>query len=85
MDHELMTFGTMLIVGVFIVALLRSRKDSSAIRRPLPPLPEELNQQVRGLIAQKKTIEAIKLVREKTGLGLKEAKDIVDNLAGQRM
>jgi len=85
MDHELTTFGVMLIIGVFIVALLRSRKDSSALRKPLPPLPEELNQQVRSLIAQNKQIQAIKLVREHTNLGLKEAKDIVDSLAGRRI
>jgi hypothetical protein len=85
MDHSLMTFGTMLIVGVVIVALFRSRKDSPALRRPLPTLPEELNQRVRSLIAEKKQIEAIKLVRQQTNLGLKEAKDIVDNLAGRRV
>ena len=83
MDHELMTFGAMLIFGVFVVALLRARKDSPALRRPPPPMPEELKQQVRSLIAQHRQIEAIKLVREQTNLGLKEAKDIVDSLSGR--
>jgi len=86
MDHELTTFGAMLIFGVIIVALLRSRGDSPGLRVPkeLPPLPEELSQQVRSLLAQRKTIEAVKIVREKMNVGLKEAKDIVDSLAGQR-
>ncbi len=34
---------------------------------------------VRALLAEGRTIEAIKLVREVTGWGLKEAKDYVDH------
>ena len=34
--------------------------------------------EVSALIAQDKKIEAIKLYRERTGLGLKEAKDAID-------
>jgi hypothetical protein len=37
-------------------------------------------QQVRDLIAQQQKIEAIKLVREQTGTGLKAAKDFVEAL-----
>lgn len=37
-------------------------------------------QQVVSLIRSGKKIEAIKLVRESTGLGLKEAKDVVDGM-----
>lgn len=37
-------------------------------------------QQVRSLIAQQQKIEAIKLVREQTGTGLKVAKDFVEAL-----
>lgn len=39
--------------------------------------PEQL-EQIESLIFAGKKIEAIKLVREQTGLGLKEAKDFVD-------
>lgn len=40
--------------------------------------------QARQALAEGKKIEAIKLVREATGLGLKEAKDTVDRaIAGQ--
>jgi ribosomal protein L7/L12 len=37
--------------------------------------------QIQQLVAQGKKIQAIKLVREHTGLGLKEAKDLVDRMA----
>lgn len=37
-------------------------------------------EQVRELLKQNKKIEAVKLVKSMTGLGLKESKEIVDNL-----
>jgi ribosomal protein L7/L12 len=40
----------------------------------------ELEQQAKALLAQGNKIEAIKLVREATGMGLKEAKDFVERL-----
>ncbi len=47
--------------------------------RPAPPaLPDD----VRELVAQGKVIEAIKLLRVKTGLGLAEAKALVDQARG---
>lgn len=44
---------------------------------------DALRQEAMALVAQNKAIEAIKLVRERTGLGLKEAKDYVDALPAQ--
>jgi ribosomal protein L7/L12 len=41
---------------------------------------QELNKDVHKLVAKGQKIEAIQLVRERTGLGLKEAKEIVDRL-----
>jgi ribosomal protein L7/L12 len=41
-------------------------------------LSPELRSQILRLKADGRTIEAIKLVRERTGQGLKEAKDIVE-------
>jgi large subunit ribosomal protein L7/L12 len=41
---------------------------------------EDLAAQVRQLKTDRKIIEAIKLVRQRTGLGLKDAKDVVDAL-----
>lgn len=43
-------------------------------------LAQELGNEVHHLVAQGQKVEAIKLVRDRTGLGLKEAKDIVDRL-----
>jgi hypothetical protein len=42
------------------------------------PLTPSADAEVRALIQEHRKIYAIKLLREKTGLGLKEAKDTVD-------
>lgn len=42
-------------------------------------------QEIRQLLTQRQKIEAIKRVRELTGLGLKEAKDYVDALERRRV
>ena len=44
------------------------------------PSPQGLNEQVRLLLQQDKKIEAIKVYREATGCGLKEAKDAVESI-----
>ena len=46
-----------------------------------PTIDAGTTAQVQALIAAGQVIEAIKLYRERTGLGLKEAKDAVDALA----
>ena len=46
----------------------------------LPPALAPVLDQVVGLVRNKQLVEAIKLVRETTGLGLKESKDLVDHL-----
>jgi Ribosomal protein L7/L12 C-terminal domain len=43
------------------------------------PVVSSWEGEARNLAARGQAIEAIKLVREKTGLGLKEAKDLVDS------
>jgi ribosomal protein L7/L12 len=43
----------------------------------------EVSQEVLALAHEGKKIEAIKLLREQTGLGLKESKEKVDALMGQ--
>lgn len=43
-------------------------------------LPPEIDLQVRALIEEGRTIEAIKLVRNTTRLGLRESKELVDAL-----
>ena len=55
------------------------------IPRPGPvggPLPASaIPPQIADLIQRRKPIQAIKLYREMTGLGLKDAKDAVDGMA----
>lgn len=41
-------------------------------------MESDLQEQVRSLLLQGKKIEAIKIYRESTGFGLKEAKDAVE-------
>ena len=57
---------------------------------PLPPWPrsaapvgelsEEIDAQVRRLVAAGEKLEAIKLIRAATGLGLSEAKNLVERM-----
>src|SRR5262245_26326371 len=56
--------------------------DQLAARQPVAAAPPtgDLERQLRALLAQRQKIQAIKLVREQTGVGLKEAKDAVERL-----
>ena len=47
---------------------------------PAAILPPEIEEQVRALATAGRKIEAIKLAREATHLGLKEAKDLVESM-----
>ena len=52
-------------------------------RSRMPEVPEDVLAEVRALLAANPSgkILAIKLVRERTWLGLKESKDLVDSLS----
>ena len=62
------------------------QRDARRIASHAPPQrtalpPDEaaiLGPEIKAALAQGEKIEAIRLVREKTGLGLKEAKDLVE-------
>jgi ribosomal protein L7/L12 len=66
------------------VAALERRAHGAGhpVHRPQAAEPHEMwaSETVRRLAAQGNKIAAIKLLRDETGLGLKEAKDIVDRL-----
>jgi ribosomal protein L7/L12 len=78
--------------GLLAVLMLNRSWGGSRDHSPAAPAPrervrfehpasaEEIDETVRALVADGRQIEAIKLVREHTGLGLKEAKDYVDAL-----
>lgn len=56
--------------------------DVSGVLLPRRDVPGTTEEQARELIAQGRKIQAIKLIREETGLGLKEAKNVADGLSG---
>jgi ribosomal protein L7/L12 len=41
---------------------------------------EQTSEEVQKLVAQGRKVEAVKLIRDQTGLGLKEARELVDRL-----
>lgn len=79
-----------LLLGLLLARYLRGQRagrDLSApppraVPRPMVRVGDERidNDEIRALIRQDRKIEAIKLVRERTGLGLADAKDAVEAL-----
>jgi ribosomal protein L7/L12 len=78
-----------LLIGVFIERQRRANASPPPARSPASTVPADLaaldDTTFRSRLVQEidagRTIEAIKWVRARTGLGLKEAKDVVDALA----
>jgi len=62
--------------------LLGGQPRIARVSKPAPAttLPAESEAQVRILLAAGRKIEAIKVAREATGLGLKHAKDLVESM-----
>ncbi len=88
---DLVTGACLFGGGVVVGALWqKSQKvqDSQTAWRPPPPAGQTpfgggaLSPEVRELALQGRKIEAIKLHREQTGLGLKESKDAVERITG---
>jgi ribosomal protein L7/L12 len=82
----LLALGAIVVVlGVGLFVLLRRRSDMPArtgvdhVSPSLRQLPEP-NEEIQDLLARGNKIEAIKRVREATGMGLKEAKEYVEAL-----
>jgi ribosomal protein L7/L12 len=88
MDNLLFVLGACLVVVVpgIVVFVLARRWGNMRARTGFMPESshaEELlapDEEIRDLLARGKKIQAIKRVRELTGMGLKEAKDYVDAL-----
>jgi ribosomal protein L7/L12 len=76
-----------LAVGVSLLTSLamwlrfsKHRSDGGKIgQKELRPIPDDLLDEIKGLIRQKQKIEALKLARERLKITLREAKDIVDS------
>ena len=61
-------------------ATMQDNQKPSKEERPNEERPEdELPEEVTTLLIAGKKIDAIKLIRKQSGLGLKEAKDLVEN------
>ncbi|WP_214410306.1 ribosomal protein L7/L12 [Sphaerisporangium fuscum] len=92
---ELIFIAAMFFIGLpvaIIVIVTLARRGStpqpyvSAWQdQPTHPIPGDLQGQAHALAAQGRKIEAIKLVRQRTGFGLKQAKDYVDALEAGRI
>ena len=85
MIGKLLFLAVGLLIGLLLARFLRGggRRDLTAPPPARPPLrrvgDERIDdEEIRELIRQNRKIEAIKLMREKTGLGLAEAKDAVE-------
>ncbi|WP_436757842.1 ribosomal protein L7/L12 [Streptosporangium sp. V21-05] len=84
---ELLILAVLLAVVLVIIvgAVMAVRKAGRAVsggRAPLmPPTPQGLYETVTRLTRQGQKIQAIKELRQYTGLGLKEAKTVVDAVA----
>ena len=78
--------GGILLGASIVLLLFRSSRKPKVIfevprvphERPMAAAAGDVKEQALALVRQKNKIEAIKLVRERTGLGLKEAKDQVE-------
>ncbi|MBX9599763.1 MAG: ribosomal protein L7/L12 [Bryobacteraceae bacterium] len=62
------------------VASAAAERESDQVRAVLPGISEDKLAQIAQLIKKKQVIEAIKEVRQATGMGLKESKELVDRL-----
>ena len=60
-----------------------ARESEPVPEEPVLPRPDGLEGEVLALMEQGRKIPAIKLYREQTGVGLKEAKDTVEALAAK--
>ncbi len=65
-------------LGVFVGRNSDERPGLSGPPVPPRPLPPEVRAQVTSALAARQKIEAIRLVREATGIGLKDAKLYVE-------
>ncbi|MBL8651162.1 MAG: ribosomal protein L7/L12 [Sphingopyxis sp.] len=90
MIGKLLFLAVGLLIGLLLARFLRggggwrdlTAPPSRPAPRPMVRIRDERigDEEILDLIRQNRKIEAIKLVREKTGLGLAEAKDAVEAL-----
>ncbi|MFI7454167.1 ribosomal protein L7/L12 [Nonomuraea sp. NPDC049714] len=81
---ELLAIGIFLVGAIAITMSVVINRRRAGITKAPPYAPEELDGALRELIRRDRKIQAIKLLREHTGMGLKQAKDAIDGLAAGR-
>jgi ribosomal protein L7/L12 len=89
MPTEIITVtAAVLLVAAILTLLIRAGRAQAArtpITTPTGRLTrDQLDTHLNDLIERKQMIHAIKLLREQTGMGLKDAKHAVDSLAAGR-
>jgi ribosomal protein L7/L12 len=97
-DYTLIGLAIAVVLGLVAVTAANSRRETdrlqirlALVERKLDAMLDHLGvevsephlKQVEALLGQGKTIEAIKVYREATGAGLREAKEAVDRLSGR--
>jgi ribosomal protein L7/L12 len=81
----LVVVGSLLVVVGIVVAVTLAVRGERRGRLPIPPdasaTVQQLRPQIVDLLRRGRAIHAIKMVRQATGVGLQEAKDLVDAIA----
>ncbi|MEV0195249.1 ribosomal protein L7/L12 [Nonomuraea sp. NPDC050691] len=84
----LLAFAALFAAVIAVAAISRAARSGTRGGAPAATgrasSPQELDARVRHLAATGQQIHAIKLLRQHTGMGLKQAKDAVDGLAHGR-
>ena len=82
-----MDINTVAFIGAFVLGFIvgritkQSDEQPNRIERPIAiELPQDAEARINELVQQGRVIDAIKQLREATGLGLKESKEMVDRL-----
>jgi len=82
------TVVVVVAIFAFVAGFLAGRQSSSTVQRPAGPPPEPIPRagadpnweaMARAELAAERKINAIKIVREATGLGLKDSKELVES------
>jgi ribosomal protein L7/L12 len=82
-SHDVIVF----LLGALAASILRAMfsKSQGPVARPPTMAPLASSPDIEMLLRQGKKIEAIKVYREQTGVGLKDAKDAVEEMERRLM
>ena len=80
----LLGIGAAILVAVGLIYNLKVDREEAEKRQELeakaPQIPDDLPEKVRAMKAQNQDIQAIKLVRDQTGMSLYDATNYVDSI-----